>query len=698
MSHAFANARPHARRAHAGPSRGIAASPSTRALFALIVVASVMACDRYRPGSSGVDAAGPPGDGEGSSESGPGFEVTPETIAFAGTSSATMTVQSDGPWTAAASDDWLEVEPEEGSGDATIAVTVDREGLEVDTYEATISIEGGADTVTVPVTMRFPEIRGAVVSPDGRLFGASALAAEPAAASYVEGEILIRLDEEMVALWLHGRRDDAVGEVELTRAAEALASRVDAIQSTLLSPAMGLALIHLPPEQTSEALAELQADGRTRYAERNLLLFPTATDDPHYESQWHFDRIELETAWEQTTGDDGVTVAVIDGDFHPNHPDLGANLLPGWNFVDDNDDLFILNEACGSHGTHVAGTVAAVTGNGEGVAAVAPDVRVLPLNVAQRPEDDVEDECGLTSASVARAILYAAGVEDSAAGALDRPVDVINLSLGSEGRSSAIEDALEIAREAGVVSIAAAGNTGSSVLFPANSPATIAVSATDQISELTDYSARGPEIWVAAPGGDLTQRLDGHDGPPVSAPRAGVLSTGWAYESLPGGMVYDTVDDDPEHAYLLLQGTSMASPHVAGVVALMVSVNPDIQFDAARHLLAETALDLGSEGHNDEFGHGLVDAGEAVRAAADFSIVPYEQIVVGLSAGENVVVETTAGADGAFELGAVAAGDYLVTASHVSDGEEEASATVSGELPLSVAYDGDRDVEVVVEP
>jgi subtilisin family serine protease len=665
----------------------------TTALMALTCAA---ACDRLHSASTsdpgGIDAA-PAVD----TAPAPQLRATPDTLSFAGTSAATVTLETNGSWRAETRDSWLSVSPTEGEGSQTLTITVDRTGLGVDSYGSSLELVGEQGSISVPVLMRFPEVRGTIRATDGSVFSFAA----PSGASSLEegdhapGEVLLRLDPQMVALESYGRLDADIDAADLNASLARLGARVGARQATLLSPALGLALIEVAPPSFARALALLENDGRTLYAEPNTLLYPTVTDDPHYDVQWHFQQINLESAWALTTGVEEVIVAVIDADFHPAHPDLAANLLPGWNFVDDTDDLFILNEGCGGHGTHVAGTVAAVTNNAEGVAGVAPGVRVLPLNVAARPTASDEGECPLASSAIARAILYAAGVEDLAAGQRERPVDVINLSLGGEGGSRAVEDALELARSAGVVAIAAAGNSGDDVIFPARLPTTLAVSATDQHREITPYSSRGPEVWVAAPGGDLSQPLEGHGGPGPHATRAGVLSTGWAYDGLPRLMIYDTIDDDPEHAYLLLQGTSMASPHVAGVVALMRSVNPHLNLDAAARILADTALDLGSEGRDDEFGHGLVDAAAAVAASRDFVVVPAEEILVHLRDDELLVAETRAESDGSFNLGAVGYGDYTLVAGDFHE-EEDDPVTVYGEVDISVDGDGDLEIDVLV--
>ena len=658
----------------------------------------LMACEFPSAGSGERDAEDDAGEsaGEGVRDAGANdagsdseLQAVPETLSFPGTTDAELEIRAEGAWSASTSTSWLSVEPDEGSGPATVTVAVDRAGLDVDAYEGSISIVGEAGDVTVPVLMRFPEVSGQVTSSDHSI-SLSSLDGRATEAA-VPGEIIVRLDPDMVALAAHGRQGTEADASAIDRAVDRLAASVDARRSEILSYSLPLALLEVGPEATGEAIAALAADGRVHYAEPNALLRPAAVDDPHYDVQWHYDRIDIEAAWDVTKGSDDVTVAVIDGDFHPDHPDLAANLRAGWNFVDDSDEILILSEGCSAHGSHVAGTVAAVTDNAEGVAGSAPNVQMLPLNVARSPQGD-DDDCNLPLDAIVRAILYAAGKEDPAAGALEHPVDVINLSLGGEFYSEAMEEALGTATEAGVVNVAAAGNTGDDVIFPASLPSVLAVSAVDQDLDVTEYSARGSEIWMAAPGGDLTQSLDGYSNP-GRPPPAGVLSTGFAYDSLPGGLIYATTDDG-DHAYLLKQGTSMAAPHVAGVAALMRSANRDLSPGAVAQILADTAIAQDSGERTDEYGHGILDAGAAVAVADETIVVATDDITVRLQGGGETVAQTRATSDGSFELGAALAGDYTLQAGDFED--DPLDATVFGETEVTIDYEGDVETEVSV--
>jgi subtilisin family serine protease len=611
-----------------------------------------------------------------------------ESLAFRGTSVELLDIQANGSWEAIPSQSWITVEPSSGSGNRRVQVTVDRSGLEVGSHSGSITLQG-AVTVSVPILARFPEVSGSVRSSAGHL---ASQRAEPRPdrfdAPYVPGEILVRLDQQMVALEEHGRLDAEASTQALERAASRMGERVGARASSLIAPPLAIATMKVDGD-VRDAIAALEAEGHVLYAEPNYILHPTAANDTYYEWQWHYRVINLEQAWEITTGFEEVIVAVIDGDFHPDHPDLAENLLPGWDFVRDTDDFYTFNEGCGAHGTHVAGTVAAVTNNGFGVAGVAPNVRVIPMNVARRPEDENPEfpPCQLDSAAIVRAILYAAGLLDNAAGRIDRPVDVINMSLGGSVKSEVTADALAFARDVGVVSVAAAGNSSrGAVGFPAALNSTIAVSATDQFDELATYSSIGPEVWVAAPGGQLQQPIEG-----IEEERpAGVLSTAWLYNPPGGG--------NPDHGYSFLHGTSMASPHVAGVAALIRSANPNLDPGEVQSILATTAVDLGDPGRDTFFGFGRIDAAAAVAAARDELRVSPDRIVVKLMDGNTVVAEARADVSGEFNLGEVPAGSYQIVAGDERYGRQGVPGTVFGERTLTVSYEGDVTTSLDLTP
>jgi serine protease len=302
---------------------------------------------------------------------------------------------------------------------------------------------------------------------------------------------------------------------------------------------------------------------------------------------------------------------VVDTGILSRHPDLVGQLVPGYDFVrdaasagdgggidPDPEDPGDRGEPAASayHGTHVAGTVAAAGDNGLGVAGVAWSARIMPLRALGVGGSG-------TSYDVNQAIRYAAGLPNDSGTVPDQAAQIINLSLGGGGFSRADQELLDRVRAAGVVVVASAGNAASSLPnYPASYDGVISVSAVDAQQRITRYSNSGASVDIAAPGGDNSVDLNG-DGYPD-----GVLSTGGT------GAGAST-----DFAYTFLNGTSMAAPHVAGVLALMKSVNPALAPDDIDALLAggDMTDDLGSPGRDDQYGFGLVNAQRSVLAAIE---------------------------------------------------------------------------------
>lgn len=360
--------------------------------------------------------------------------------------------------------------------------------------------------------------------------------------------------------------------------------------------------------ETLIAIKKLNQEPLVEYAEPNYIRRTTATpNDQFYSFQWHYPLINLPSAWDLTTGVSTVTVAVIDSGVLLNHPDLQGQLVSGYDFIRDTANALDGNgidpdpndpgdggvgQRSSFHGTHVAGTIGARSNNSIGVAGVAWDTKLMPLRV-----------CGLFGCSnydVAQAVRYAAGLSNDSGLVANPPVDVINLSLGGVGFSQVGQDTVTAAHQAGVVIVASAGNEASSQLFyPASYDKVISVSAVGPARTRAPYSSFGVAVDIAAPGGDATLDLNG-DGY-----IDGVLST--------------LADDSGsfEWVYAFYQGTSMASPHVAGVIALMKSVNVNLTPGQIDQLLIQGDLsdDLGDFGRDDFYGYGLINAQKAVVAA-----------------------------------------------------------------------------------
>lgn len=336
----------------------------------------------------------------------------------------------------------------------------------------------------------------------------------------------------------------------------------------------------LPPGQDAQALlARIRSHPKVEVAEPLMSVHSSfAPNDPRYGEQWNLKLINMPKAWEKSRGK-GVIVAVLDtGIAYEDHdeltqvPDLkGARFAEGYDFVNDDSHA---NDDHG-HGTHVAGTIAQATNNGEGVAGVAFEATLMPVKVL--------DHFGSgNTADIADAIRWAA----------DHGAKVINMSLGGGGRSDVMAHAVEYARAKGVVVVCAAGNGGRGVVeYPAAYPGSVAVGAVGPDGNKAPYSSWGKELDIAAPGGDKSQ-----------GEAAGVLQ--------------NTIDpqDPARSVYASYQGTSMATPHVAGVAALLIAAgakNPD---QVEKALFASAKPPSGSRGWTEQYGHGLLDAEAALKA------------------------------------------------------------------------------------
>ncbi|CAM4279924.1 S8 family peptidase [Pseudoalteromonas ostreae] len=370
----------------------------------------------------------------------------------------------------------------------------------------------------------------------------------------------------------------------------------------------------LSANEAQQYMQEVIASGNVEYIEIDQMLKPFATpNDPRYDDQWHYYEqaggLNLPTAWDTATGS-GVTVAVLDTGYRP-HIDLNANILPGYDMI---SDTFVANDGgardsdardpgdavsageCGNnnsaqgsswHGTHVAGTVAAVTNNGEGVAGVAYDAKVVPVRVLGK--------CGGLTSDIADGIIWASGGSVSGAPANANPADVINMSLGGNGScSSTTQNAINQARNNGSVIVIAAGNDNDNAnnYNPGNCNGVVNVASVGRNGGRAYYSNYGTSIDVAAPGGAQSFANDSE----------GVLSTHNSGSSSPSS-----------DSYHYSQGTSMAAPHVAGVAALIKQAKPNATPDEIESILKSSSRSFPATCNN--CGTGIVDAAAAVAAA-----------------------------------------------------------------------------------
>lgn len=343
-------------------------------------------------------------------------------------------------------------------------------------------------------------------------------------------------------------------------------------------------LVSFTPGRESEMAEAYKRRPEVAYAEPNYYRTTCAVpNDEYFYLQWNFSMINLPDAWDITTGKDintgeGVVVAVVDTGINPFGRDgfgsfSGDRLLLGYNAIAGIRGGMDFNQ----HGTHVAGTIGQETNNGTGVAGIAYDARLLPV----------------------KSLSFTGGGFDSwiingIRWATDKKADVINLSLGYSYPSRALEDAVNYAYERGVTVVAAAGNDGTDeVLYPAAFENCIAVGAVQYDKDLAPYSNYGDGLDLVAPGGNLEvdQNYDGFED--------GILQETFAAFGIGWGYWFST-------------GTSMASPHVAGVAALVKSIHPEYGPDDIRQVLQDTAQDLGAPGWDERYGYGLIDAYAAV--------------------------------------------------------------------------------------
>ncbi|WP_256212570.1 S8 family serine peptidase [Arthrobacter sp. yr096] len=345
-------------------------------------------------------------------------------------------------------------------------------------------------------------------------------------------------------------------------------------------------------------------------------------NDGLYQFQWNLREdqtgIRAPGAWEWNRGQ-GVVVAVVDTGI-TSHSELDGNVLPGYDMISsasiardgdardsnpsDEGDWVSANQCSyGSaqgesswHGTHVAGTVAAIAGNKNGVSGVAPEARILPIRAL--------GACGGYTSDIADSIIWAAGGDVAGVPVNPNPARVINLSLGgTRACSVTYQNAIDFAHNAGSSVVVSAGNSSRPAAdsSPANCRNVIAVAASGQTGALAPYSNYGSVVDVTAPGGDMSWDALG-----------GILSTSNTGATTPG-----------QEAYQFKQGTSMAAPHVAGIAALLYSeAGADLSPDAVEQRLKDSARPLPSECWMG-CGAGLVDAAAAVDGVvARTSVTP----------------------------------------------------------------------------
>ncbi len=336
---------------------------------------------------------------------------------------------------------------------------------------------------------------------------------------------------------------------------------------------LGVGVVEVPVGQGDVFLEKLRRLPGVRYVERNYeVRAQLIPDDPLWPQQYGPQHVQAPAAWDVTVGTGDVIVAIVDSGIDAAHPEFSGRLLPGYDFVEDDP---VPQDLCG-HGTQVAGIAAATGNNAEGIAGIAWEVGLLPIRV-------LDADCVGSTADVAAGIVAA----------VERGARVINLSLGTLVDVNVLRDATYYAYTRGVALIAAAGNTGGPLAYPARYDWVLAVGATDAGDARASFSAQGPELDLMAPGVDILSTM------PLGSN---------AFGKNPG---YDR-----------LSGTSMAAPHVAGAAALLASQPGFESPDALYQALLQTALDLDVPGRDDETGYGLLQIADALAYTPVLSPTP----------------------------------------------------------------------------
>jgi serine protease len=507
---------------------------------------------------------------------------------------------------------------------------------------------GDAPGLTTPVAAVSPSVvagtpgpeippPGATVPPAGQELPEEGppAAVAPDAAAVEPGTVLVKLDDQAA---IQARNAEIGGDNIVTAGLPSLDQRLREIGATSMEPVVEdvadaipdesleslsaqatevsqLYTVAFPADQSPQEVAAILAqDPTVEYAEPNFLAGITAEpqvsdaprfqlpgenrgsfltpNDPLFSYQWHLQSIQMPAAWDSATGQQ-ITVAIIDTGVAFTAPDLSnTNRLPGYDFA--NNDADPTDDQ--GHGTHVAGTIAQSTNNGVGVAGVAFSARLLPVKTLGSNGQGSYD-------NIIKGIVYA----------VDQGARVINMSLAGRTGSQALREAVQYAYDRGVVVVAAAGNSGGRVEFPAAyDEFVIGVGATRFDNTRASYSNFGPEVDLMAPGGDLDvdQNNDGY--------ADGVLQQSFR---TPG-----------RFTYLFFEGTSMASPHVAGMAALLLSRDASLSPTQVENIMAQTAQNLGA---NDQNGAGLI------QAAAALGTISVPPVSTGTVTGTPIAIVTT---------------------------------------------------------
>lgn len=418
-------------------------------------------------------------------------------------------------------------------------------------------------------------------------------------------------------------------------------------------------------QRTRELASEVQHLPGLRSVDVNRRFATAATpNDDYFPQQWDlasFPGMNMVPAWDLSHGRSNVIVAVGDTGHYPDHPDLKGKSVAGYDMISDprnagdgdgqdDDPTDTLSQ---NHGSHVAGTIAANTSNGEGVASVGWDVRYMPLRVC--------GSLGCTESDIADAIAYAAGYAVSGQpGLTERRADAINLSLGGHDQCSPLlQDVIRAANVRGLMVIVAAGNEGDDAAdySPASCVGAVAVGASNANALRSDFSNYGDTVAIMAPGEDILSIVEG--------------------------------------GYAFYNGTSMATPHIAGLAGLLRSINPTFLPDTMLSLMQRHLQPI-TCGVSAACGVGVPDVGavltEAITLQDEVETLPDAWWIEAVNLNDSTQHRITTTTTGTFTLAPLRAGSWQVRVGYDRDGNQTLSGdelVYTAETPQEISDKGE---------
>ena len=469
-----------------------------------------------------------------------------------------------------------------------------------DTSEATTT------TNTESTTGSNGEVATSADSGDNSNAGVSALPDLGGITEFVEQEVLVKIkpgaDVEKIVSEVGGTIIETLSQISVIR-----------IQ---LEPQISVA-------EAIQILGELE---EVEYAEPNGICYMDVVpnDADYTDRQWAPQLTGAESAWVETEGDAGVTIAITDTGVDGTHPDLGGKVIAGYDTFKNEAISAGANSAVYYHGTHCAGIAAAVGNNTQGIAGVAWGSEIMPIKICN------DENYSATHSDMAEAFIWAA----------DNGADIISCSFGGKYYSQTMKDATDYAViDMGCAMFASMGNSAvNEITYPAGYQSVIAVGATDAHDQIASFSTTGNHMSVCAPGVEI-------------------------YSTIPRG------------GYDYASGTSMACPFAAGAAGLVLSVYPRMSPEEVKSQLEETAVDLGSTGFDSTYGYGRVDLAAAVgvQESNKYGVVDVlvtdrlSHTVSGASVilwqGENVISTTSSNEEGHAKFEYIPAGDYEISVS-----------------------------------